>query len=90
MDSFVNRARFWWEHRWATVHMSEYLDGELASRFRVRMESHVGECDDCRLLLAGLREMVSALRRLPAPSGGGDPHQIAVAVRRRLGESRAE
>lgn len=86
----MNRARFRWDHRWATVHMSEYLDGELVSRARVRVERHVGECDECRLLLGGLREMVAALHRLPAPSGGSGAHETAVAVRRRLREQRAE
>ena len=50
--------------------MSDYLDGELAASGRARMERHLGECAECRRLLAGLRAVVDGLHRLPAPSGG--------------------
>jgi anti-sigma factor RsiW len=64
--------------------MSAYLDGELASRARRRLEHHVGECDECRRLLAGLRRMLAALQGLPAPSGGAGALEIAASVRARL------
>ena len=64
--------------------MSGYLDGDLAARARARMERHLGECHDCRRLLAGLRVVVDGLHRLRAPSGGADAVQIASAVRLRL------
>jgi anti-sigma factor RsiW len=66
--------------------MSAYLDGDLASRARVRLERHVGACAECRRLLAGLRAMVAALHATPAPSGGVDALRIAALVRGRLRE----
>jgi hypothetical protein len=50
------------------------------------VERHVGECEECRRLLAGLRTVLSALHRLPARSGERDADQIAAAVRLRLSE----
>jgi anti-sigma factor RsiW len=64
--------------------MSGYLDGELAQAGRTRMERHLGECAECRRLLAGLRRILDGLHRLPAPSPGVDAVQIAASVQRRL------
>ena len=84
MSSFFDQARFRLDHRWAPEHMSAYLDGELASHSRKRVERHVGRCDECRGALDGLRGLLEALRLLPPPSGGADALQIAAAVRERL------
>ena len=86
MSDVLHRARFRLDHRWAPEHMSGYLDGELASSALERLERHVSECEECRRLLAGLRGMLDALHRLPAPSGGRDAVQIAASVRLRLRE----
>jgi anti-sigma factor RsiW len=64
--------------------MSGYLDGDLATLGRERMERHVGECRECRCLVADLRVILNGLHRLPAPSGGVDAVQIAASVRLRL------
>jgi len=80
------RARFVWDHRCTPGRMSAYVDGELGSRGRLRLERHVGECEECRRVLAGLRETLDALRRMPAPSGNSEPDRIAAAVRLRLRE----
>jgi anti-sigma factor RsiW len=84
MSEFFDRARFTLDHRWAPDHMSTYLDGELGPSQRRRMERHARECPECRRLLAGLRRMLGALRRLPPPAGGADAVQIAASVRARL------
>ena len=68
--------------------MSGYLDGELGSGRRARMERHAEECEECRGLLAGLRRMLDALQHLPRPDDGADALQIAASVRVRLGEPR--
>ena len=87
MSSFLHRARVWLDHRWAPDHMSDYLDGELSASGRGRMDRHIGECDECHRVLAGLRAMLDALHRLPSPSGaGGDAVRIATAVRGRLAQ----
>jgi anti-sigma factor RsiW len=64
--------------------MSAYLDGELAGRRRNRMERHVGECKECRRVVAGLRLVLASLHRLPAPRGGAGASEIAASVRVRL------
>lgn len=82
MSSFLHRARFRRDHRWAPGHMSAYLDGDLASRPRLRLERHTGECAECRGVLYSLRRMLERLRGLPVnPREAPD---IASAVRRRL------
>ena len=86
MGSLLYRARFSWDHRWTPGQMSAYVDGELGSSRRLRLERHVSECEECRLILAGLRETLDALHRLPAPSGDSEPKRIAAAVRLRLRE----
>lgn len=86
MSKFSDRARFRRDHQWAPEHMSDYLDGELAASGRGRMERHLGECQDCRRLLAGLRAVVDGLRRLPVPGGGAGAIEIAASVRLRLNE----
>ena len=66
--------------------MSDYLDGELASAPRTRLERHLGECDECRRLLAGLRRTLDGLHRLAATSPGADVPRIAASVQARLTE----
>ena len=85
MHEFLSRPRFWLDHRWAPDHMSEYLDGDLASSGRERMARHVGECRDCRIVLGELRLMIERLGRLPSPEGGAAV-RITTAVRVRLRE----
>jgi anti-sigma factor RsiW len=86
MSGFFHRVRFRRDHHWAPIHMSGYVDGELASSRRTRMERHLIDCPECRRLLASLRQMLDALQRLPAPAGAADALQMADSVRRRLSE----
>jgi anti-sigma factor RsiW len=66
--------------------MSAYLDGELGSRARARLERHAEECPECRGLLYGLRRILGALERFSAPSEREPVPDIAAAVGRRLHE----
>jgi anti-sigma factor RsiW len=86
MSDILHRARFRLDHRWAPAHMSEYLDAELSAGRRQRLERHVGECRECRRVLAGLRALLGALHSAPAASGGADGAAIATSVRLRLAE----
>jgi anti-sigma factor RsiW len=72
------------DHRWARRRMSDYLDAGLASAGLARMERHLGECAECRRLLAGLRRTVDRLHRLSAPSPGVDALELVDSVRARL------
>jgi anti-sigma factor RsiW len=84
MASLIYRARFSWDHRWTPRHMSGYLDDDLVKARRSRLERHVSECEECRLLLASLRAMLDRLHQLPEPTGASSPAQLAASVRRRL------
>jgi anti-sigma factor RsiW len=64
--------------------MSAYLEGDLASRARGRLERHTRECAECRGVLRSLRRMLGRLHSLPASRG--EAADIALAVRRRLHE----
>lgn len=86
MSGVRNRAGFARDHRWARGRMSDYLDAELAPAARVRMERHLGECADCRRLLAGLRRIVDGLYRLSRPTPRMDALELVASVRRRLNE----
>jgi anti-sigma factor RsiW len=75
--------------------MSAYVDGELATGAVGRIERHLGECHECRRLLADLRRMLAGLRRLSTGAsrtfgadGADRPEgpRIAAAVLARLGE----
>jgi anti-sigma factor RsiW len=72
--------------RFARGHMSDYLDGDLASSRRSWMQQHFKECPECHRVFSMLRRMVGALHRLPPPVGSADALEIAASVRRRLGE----
>jgi anti-sigma factor RsiW len=86
MGSFFYRARFSWDHRWAPGQMSSYVDGELRSWERRRFERHVRECQECRRMVAGLRDVLDALHRLPPPSQQLEAIQVARSVLLRLRE----
>jgi anti-sigma factor RsiW len=88
MGGFLDRQRFRQDHRWAPKRMSDYLDGELATSGRRRMERHLAGCEECRRLLEGLRRTIEGLHRLSAHGGAGDAAAIAASVRARLGEYR--
>ena len=60
----LRRRRYMREHRWTQAHLSDYLDGELASRERQRVEQHMGICPQCRRVLATLRRTLEALTNL--------------------------
>lgn len=86
MSEFLDRERFRRDHRWARGRMSDYLDGELTLARRTRMEDHLGECAECRRLLAGLRRTLDGLHRFPTLSEGVDALRLAASVRGRLSE----
>jgi anti-sigma factor RsiW len=86
MSEILRHLRARRDHRWAPPRMSAYLDGELGSRARARLERHAEECPECRGLLYGLRRVLGAVQRFSA-AGERDPApDIAAAVGRRLHE----
>jgi anti-sigma factor RsiW len=77
--------RFMRDHMWTRKHLSEYLDEELESRERERVERHVHRCPSCHRLLATLRKTLEGLHglgRQPLPAEG-----VADSVIARLRDS---
>jgi anti-sigma factor RsiW len=68
--------------------MSSYLDGDLASRARARLERHTRECAECRGVLHSLRRMLVRLHNLPTSAHGAS--DFARVVRQRLHEPAAD
>lgn len=83
----LGRARTNREHRSAAENLSAYIDGELTTAERVRLERHLATCADCRRDVETLRETVALLRRVPlkpAPRSFALPASArAVQARRR-------
>ena len=53
------------EHRRIIEMLSVYIDGELPSRDRARVEEHLAECADCTWELETLRQIVDLVGQLP-------------------------
>jgi len=45
--------------------ISLYLDGELPSPWKEKLETHLGNCTECRAALTGYRQLGETLRELP-------------------------
>jgi anti-sigma factor RsiW len=86
MSSLWFQLRFRRDHRWTPRHMSAYLDSDLSTWARARLERHAAECPECRGVLGDLGKMLSLLRDAPAPEPIADGPAIAIAVLRRLHE----
>lgn len=61
---WLQMRRFVREHKWTSVHVNDYLDGDLAPAERERVETHVGLCPECRRLLQALRATLEGLMGL--------------------------
>jgi len=74
------KRRFMRDHRWTQAHLSDYVDGDLRSPERERVEQHLHWCPECRRVLESLRRTLMELMGLRSP-----PHEsIAPSVIDRL------
>jgi predicted anti-sigma-YlaC factor YlaD len=74
------KRRFMRDHAWTQAHLSDWLDGELQSGERARVDEHVHLCPECRRVLESLRRTVQALMELRVAA----PATVAPAVIARL------
>jgi anti-sigma factor RsiW len=44
--------------------ITEYLEGALPDRDRIRLEAHISKCADCRTYLEQMRQTIEVLGRL--------------------------
>ena len=65
------RRRYMREHRWTHAHLSEYLDAELGTDERDRVEAHTSICPQCTRVLATLRRTLERLALLGAEQRPG-------------------
>jgi anti-sigma factor RsiW len=86
MSSLWHELRFRRDHRWTPPHMSAYLDSDLRTQARARVQRHTAECPECRSVLDSLRRMLDLLQSAPLPEPPADVPAIASAVLRRLHE----
>jgi anti-sigma factor RsiW len=68
-------------HRWTQERLSEYLENELGSRARRRLEAHLASCADCSRTERTLRVLLRWLRRLPPPAHPKGPLVDGVIAR---------
>ncbi len=69
--------------------MSAYLDLEMRTRLRARLERHTAECPQCRAVLGELRRMLALLESAPVPEPVIDGPALASRVARQLHEPSA-
>jgi anti-sigma factor RsiW len=86
MSPLWHELRFRRDHRWTPPHMSAYLDSDLRTQARERLERHTAECPECRSVLDDLQRMLALLQSALAPEPVADVPAIASAVLRRLHE----
>jgi len=49
------------DHRWSQQHLSHYIEGDLASRARHRLDRHARDCVDCERGIRAMRALVYAV-----------------------------
>ena len=87
MKGPFSRLRFRLDHAWTPDHVSPYLDGDLSSGQRARVERHVEDCPECRELLRELGAVIVALGTLHDDAGAPVAQAILSSVRRRIEEA---
>jgi anti-sigma factor RsiW len=61
--------------------LSQYLDGELTQPQRLALETHLGDCPDCRGLLESLTGTVDALESMRVGARAGLADSVIAALR---------
>jgi len=61
--------------------LSQYLDGELTQPQRRALETHLGDCPDCRRLVESLTATVDALGSMRADAKAGRADSVIAALR---------
>jgi anti-sigma factor RsiW len=89
MSLLTERVRFRRDHRWTPRHVSPYLDDELASGARARLQRHVAECPECRGVLRSLERMLLRLSGMPSPAANEAP-DLADRIQARLRDSQVD
>jgi len=49
------------DHQWSQRHLSHYVEGDLSSRARRRLDRHARDCVDCGRGIRAMRALVHAV-----------------------------
>ncbi len=80
------RPSFMLDHHFTRRHLADYLDGELESPARERLEHHAELCPKCRRMVATLLRTLEGLRGLRGQSALAGSHSVSDSVIARLRE----
>ena len=69
------------DHQWSQRHLSHYVEGDLSSRARRRLDRHARDCADCGRGLRAMRALVHAVHGLDALADVRAPATIFDRVR---------
>ncbi|UCD64425.1 MAG: zf-HC2 domain-containing protein [Candidatus Zixiibacteriota bacterium] len=58
--------------------LNDYLDGELDEQLCGEIEKHIGQCENCRIMVDTLRQTVTLCRE-------GRPEKLPAALEAKLG-----
>ena len=56
------------------AYLSDYIDGEASTAICAEIEAHLGDCEDCRVVVDTLRQTVELYHTLPQPDMPEDVH----------------
>jgi anti-sigma factor RsiW len=70
MDSFAR------DHDWSQQHLSHYVEGDLQTRARRRLDRHARDCADCGRGIRAMRALVYAVQGLDGLAGVRAPATI--------------
>lgn len=69
------------EHAWSQQHLSHYVEDDLSSRARRRLELHAQECPECSRGIRSMRALLRLLYGTRERSGARAPASIFERVR---------
>lgn len=55
-------------HPWVQARLSDYIDNQIPTVERMRVEQHLGECERCRASLESLRWTIALVKQAPVPA----------------------
>lgn len=70
--------------------LSEYLDGELTPAVRAQLETHLKDCEDCRMVVDGTRKTIEIFCHCqPVPLPQDVRSRLHSALRRHLSKAQS-
>jgi anti-sigma factor RsiW len=69
------------DHEWSQRHLSHYVEGDLRTRARRRLERHARGCADCSRGIRAMRALVHAAQGLGGLAAARAPATIFDRVR---------